>query len=150
MDSTLTCRKEYYSKWADENKERRKKYRQEWYIKNKERIRKDRKEYNKNYYLKNRKSILSKNKKWAQSNKGKVTAKTRKRQAAKLNATFSDYGKEIERFYILSRHFTEVTGIQHHVDHIEPLQGKNSCGLHVPWNLQILTAEENLRKGNRL
>ena len=49
-------------------------------------------------------------------------------------------------FYDEARRLTKETGARHVVDHIEPLNGAHSCGLHVPWNLQVLTDAANKRK----
>lgn len=44
----------------------------------------------------------------------------------------------------------DETGIEHHVDHIYPINSDEVCGLHCEDNLQILTATENVRKSNNL
>lgn len=55
----------------------------------------------------------------------------------------------MELLYIEARGLTATTGIKHEVDHIIPLQGKKVCGLHVSWNLRVITKAANIRKHAR-
>lgn len=87
---------------------------------------------------------------WKKNNYNKVLADNSNRRAGiKRACPIWVSKKDIENIYAEAISKTKHTGILHHVDHIIPLHGNGVCGLHVPWNLQILTAEENLKKTNK-
>jgi len=112
---------------------------------NKEKDAARRREYRKENNDKLRQSGIE----YRKANKSIINTKTARRRAAKLNATpaWADYGA-INEIYELSAAITDLMEPTH-VDHIIPLQGKNVCGLHVEYNLQVLRAEDNLSKGNK-
>lgn len=108
------------------------------------------------YYLLNRDKKLTQGKKWREenyeykkqlnkiwreNNRNRTAYYARKRQAQKLKAL--PEWVDLNELKLIYHNRPEG----HHVDHIIPLQGKIVCGLHVPWNLQYLTAKENLEKG---
>lgn len=78
-------------------------------------------------------------------------AKKTARRALGLPAWLTPVMKvAMEAFYAEAIRLTQETGTEYQVDHIVPLQGKTVCGLHVPWNLQVMTATDNFRKRNKL
>jgi 5-methylcytosine-specific restriction endonuclease McrA len=114
---------------------------------------------------KDRYKIIIRN--WSIKNKDKRNISARKR--AKLNRAYENerwsrrkarqkhakkiFPKDYEivlNIYKQAAELSKNTGIKHEVDHIVPLFNPSVCGLHVSWNLQILTKSENSKKGNRL
>ena len=148
--------KAQHKAWEEANKEKRKVYREAnkekrkvqmkaWYEANKEKA--------KAWEESNREIRKVQMKAWDKANKDKRYAINANRRASKLNRTPSWLTKEdkeeIKEIYRMAKRRQEVEGIEYHVDHIIPLQGEKISGLHVPSNLQILRAKDNISKGNK-
>lgn len=123
------------------------------------------KSHAKKYYEANKVEVSEYISEWRDMNPDKVKkynsynrftgpSKRARRRTALLNATpkwltIEDH-RLISNFYIEAKRLEDTTGIKYHVDHILPLRGKTVWGLHVPWNLQIIEAKENLIKSNKV
>lgn len=125
-------------------------------------------EYNKGWRAKNSEKITKQARAWRQANADKCNAFSRKWRAenrshmnrlkAKRRAEIlqrtpgwltEDDRWLINEIYELAALRTKATNTPWHVDHIIPLRGKKVSGLHVPANLQVIPAAENLKKGAR-
>lgn len=151
-------------KVAEAVKNKLREYSKIHYIENKDRILEVKKQYRSNnvdklkkakrdYYDKNKEAILEAKKTYRQRAKGNINylnacrkKSVRLRTPAWLTAEDKWYIKEVYDLAVLR---TRLTGVSWHVDHIVPLQGKTVSGLHVPWNLQVIPAKDNIAKKNR-
>ena len=91
---------------------------------------------------------------WKDRNLVWVRADTKARRRKHRNATppwLTRLQKsEIRQLYQIAITMSQTTGEQYVVDHIYPLRSDVVCGLHVAWNLRVITQAENLRKSNAL
>lgn len=79
-----------------------------------------------------------------------VSLRRRRFRQATPNWLTAAQRMEIRLKYRLAIEMSRATGTRYAVDHIIPLQGEEVCGLHVPWNLQVIPQTENLKKSNKL
>jgi hypothetical protein len=108
----------------------------------------------KNWAFLNKEKIKKIGHAWRKRNAAKHSSKQALRRTIKLQASpkwlTAIQKAQIQEFYDICTALSMQTGIKHHVDHICPLNGKNVKGLHVPWNMQVIPASENIRKSNRV
>ena len=90
---------------------------------------------------------------WMKNNRAKCNAVNARRRASDKKRVpvwlTKEHKEQIKAYYDLAKKVSDWSGIPHQVDHIVPLKGKIVSGLHVPWNLQVVSAEYNQNKYNK-
>lgn len=139
-----------WKRWADKNKGPLKERLSAWRKANPDKVAAQ----HRNWIECNRASHNKAKRQWAIANPDKVAAWNAARRAQQLRAipTWSTPAMraQIRAKYRRASYLTKATGVPHAVDHIVPLLHPRVCGLHVPWNLRVITKQENIEKLNRL
>ena len=145
--------------WRNDNLEEQKDRVRAYHHANRDSLLPRMREYGKVYSKENKDKVRANYKRQYAKDPAYYHVKARLRQNGLLKATPKWLTKQQKRaistIYREARRLTELTGVKHVVDHVHPLTGKNeageviSCGLHVPWNLKVVTEEHNLSKGCR-
>lgn len=159
------CNRAYQQAWYQANKERhlakgkayleqnrdaRREYEKVWYSENRDRYL----SVCKSYRDRNREVVREKDRSRYAKEAYRYLSQSRKRESSQRQRTPVWYGEfdqfVFEEAYSLAKLRENATGIDWHVDHMLPLRSRKVSGLHVGLNAQVLPAEMNLAKCNKL
>ena len=133
--------------YKEKTSEKWKSYMRDYCIRNKE----SKTIYNHKYYLEHKDEFRKYKQSHREANRPIKAAAEGARRALSIMAMPPWVKREeIASFYIEAKRRSLIEGVAYEVDHVWPLQGKGFVGLHVPWNLQVITAKENRRKLNHI
>ena len=89
-------------------------------------------------------------KRYRESNKHKVAIRSRDRKLRTSQSILAkEFSNDIGKIYEKCSYMSDKYKCNFQVDHIIPLKNDNVCGLHVPWNLQIIFKTLNCKKSNK-
>ena len=138
------CQSAYRKKYYENNKNRLKLSSKIWYEDNHNKARLTRSSWRDS----NKEKHLEHCKIYRVNNPDKIATNGLKRRISGMVGWANhDY---IKLFYKLAKIESKELNIAIHVDHIVPIVSNIVCGLHTEHNLQLLTAQENCKKGNRV
>jgi hypothetical protein len=99
----------------------------------------------------NRARLEASSRKWREDNKPLIAARSALRRARILKRTPAWADKQAIRcMYEIAHRISKCTGLEWHVDHVLPLNGREVSGLHIHTNMQIIPAKANHTKSNKM
>ena len=101
-----------------------------------------------------RREKLPKKEKRLKTKEEQKATKYKSESKRKLRMRYKNWDQELTDLVLIeAKHLTflrkEITSLNWHIDHIIPLNGEFVSGLHVWNNIQVITEQENIKKGNK-
>jgi 5-methylcytosine-specific restriction endonuclease McrA len=149
----ILVRREARQRWRQGNPEKKKAYNKRWWAANKEKSKQyneKKREYKQHWFQENKERLRPERQAYRDANRGQTREAQRRYKARKRDAVMPSSRLElsaVQALYWIAGVLSNSCDESFHIDHIIPL---SRGGSHTFENLQILSAEENLRKGSKL
>lgn len=139
----LSCCRAYARAWYEKNAERHRRRVDDWRKRNPEKIQE--------YRRRNPDKYREWDHRYRKNNPHVRRANNARYKALKREKTLpltKEEQKRVRDFYKRARDLTVRTGVRHEVDHVLPLS--HPLGFHHPDNMQVIPADMNRKKSNKL